>query len=64
MTNAQNEIVAVLGTFITRASGASYHNGFGLKINGISPDKVISATGYYANSASIITYAPNGIEAN
>lgn len=64
VTNAQNQIVEVLGTYKLRASGASFRNGFGLQLDGIANNKVISATGHHAGASSIITYAANGTEAN
>ena len=64
VTNASNNVVEVLGKIVTKASGASFHNGFGFQIDGIPSNKVISTTGTQLSSPSIITTAANGLEAN
>lgn len=64
VTNAQNQVVEVLGSFIMRASGASFRNGFGFQMDGITPNKIIEASGFHVSPESIISYAANGLEAN
>jgi len=63
VTNAANNVVEVMGKFVLKATGASYHNGFGFQLDGISPDKIISVTGNSINSPSIFTLSANGTEA-
>ncbi|MEI6682995.1 MAG: LruC domain-containing protein [Bacteroidota bacterium] len=62
VTNAANNVVEVFGRFVLRASGASYHNGFGFQLNGISPDKIISVTGNSIGGSSIYSFLANGLE--
>ena len=45
ITNADNKVVEIYAEFILKAFGASFHNGFGIDL-GISPDMIISVTGY------------------
>ena len=63
VTNAANKVVEVFGRFVLRASGASYHNGFGFQLDGISPDKIISVSGTSTSSPSIYNFSANGLEA-
>jgi len=62
VTNAANNVVEVFGRFVLRATGASFHNGFGFQLDGIAPDKIISVSGNSISSGSIYTLAPNGLE--
>lgn len=62
VTNAQNNVVEVLGNFTLKASGASFRNGFGFQLDGIAPAKVISVTGNALDQASIYSVEPNGLE--
>jgi LruC domain-containing protein len=64
VTNAQNQIVEVLGTFVLKASGASFKNGFGFQLNGITPDKVISVNGTNLGTSTYIDKLANGLEAS
>jgi LruC domain-containing protein len=62
VTNAANEVVEVFSRFVLRASGASFHNGFGFQLDGISPNKIISVNGNSLSSSSIYQIASNGLE--
>jgi LruC domain-containing protein len=62
VTNAANNVVEVFGTFDLRANGAAFNNGFGFQLDGIAPDKIISATGNSIGTPTIYNFAANGLE--
>ena len=67
VSNAAGNVVEVFAGFILRASGASFHNGFGFQLDGITPDKIISVTGNDisnspANEHINYSIAANGLE--
>ena len=62
VTNAANNVVEVFADFTLKASGASFHNGFGFQLDGISPNKIISVTGNSIGSSSIYSFDGNGLE--
>ena len=63
VTNADNNVVEVIGEFILRASGASFKNGFGFQLDGIAPNKITSISGYNVDiPSSIFNIGSNGIE--
>ena len=64
VTNAANQVVEVFARFSLRASGASFHNGFGFQLDGIEPGKVIRVDGNSTGYTSIYSYAANGLESN
>jgi LruC domain-containing protein len=63
VTNAQNQVVEVIGEFTLRASGATYNNGFGFQLDNIAPNKVTSVTGL-PTSAKVYfpTYSDKGLD--
>ncbi len=63
-TNASNSLKEVEATFILRAVGAEFKNGFGFQFNTdvIDQADVVSATGSNL-TAGYVTLAPNGLEA-
>jgi len=62
VTNADNKLVEVFGTFIIKAFGASYHNGFGFQLpNGDINVSDITVTGYQ-HTAGYVTIGANGLE--
>ncbi|MFZ4798880.1 MAG: LruC domain-containing protein [Bacteroidia bacterium] len=63
ITNANNNVVEVEYTFVTRAIGGSLHNGFAFQLDGINKNKITSITGSKATSASWISLNANGTEA-
>ncbi len=63
ISNAQNEVVTLRGKFVVRAIGASFKNGFGFTIEGLSPSAIASIEGTQLLEDYIITSA-NGTEAN
>ena len=60
VTNAQNNVVELFGTFNVRAAGANLKNGFGFQLPGVAPNSIISVAG--AGSQKGYTVAPNGTE--
>jgi len=62
VTNAANKVVEVIGQFVTRASGASFHNGFGFQLNGIDPANVVSVSGNKVGNVETFKYETNGLE--
>ncbi|MEL6134943.1 MAG: LruC domain-containing protein, partial [Bacteroidota bacterium] len=60
-TNASNKVTEVDATFIIRAIGAGYHNGFGFVLN-TAASNVGSVTGQRLFSPNKVTLASNGVE--
>jgi len=64
VTNAANEVVEVIGTFVVRANGAKLHNGFGFRL----PDAVaaiptnITVTGYSVNHGLVTLDGATSLE--
>jgi len=50
VTNGNGNVVEVIFSFILRASGAVYNNGFGVQLDGIAPNKVSMVTGNHPGS--------------
>ncbi|MDO9512263.1 MAG: LruC domain-containing protein [Bacteroidales bacterium] len=64
VTNSSNQVVELLSTFVLRASGASFKNGLGVQLDGISPSKISLCSGYQLSSGTYINTASSGLEAN
>jgi len=64
VTNAANQVVEVTATFVLRATGAGYRNGFGFQFDGLASNRVVSVTGTNLNLSSIHTLTPSGVEAS
>jgi len=64
VTNAANEVVEIIGKFVTRASGANYHNAFGFQLDNFSPEIIQSVTGNKVNNVNLFKYSANGLEAS
>jgi len=62
ITNGNNQVVEISGTFILRAHGAYYHNGFGIELP-VLPEKIQSVTGQRI-SGQYINLNSNGTERN
>lgn len=60
-SDAQNYVNSVTGTFIVRAIGASYQNGFGFQLSGAIDASDLSVTGY-SLTENYITLNSNGTE--
>jgi len=61
VTNAQNQVVDLIGKFKVKASGASFDNGFGVALS-TSPSNVASVTGCI-KVGSVVNIDPKGYEA-
>ena len=61
--NVNEEIRHIKATFIVYAFGASFYNGFGFELPGVSPDALLSVSGYKLKASSIIHLRANGLEA-
>ena len=64
VTNADNQLVEIKGTFVSRASGAGFHNAFGFQLNNIKPDAVRSVTGNKTGNNDVFKFDANGLESN
>jgi LruC domain-containing protein len=62
ITNANNKVVEMDASVVTRAIGASFRNGFAFQMNGIAPNKIVSTTGPKYHGASWLNNAANGTE--
>ncbi|MBS4057811.1 MAG: LruC domain-containing protein [Bacteroidales bacterium] len=62
VTNGLNQVVELQSTFILRAHGAYYHNGFGFELP-VAPSQVTSITGTDVTNEFIIRNS-NGTESN
>jgi len=63
VTNASNKVVEIFGTFIIKAFGASYHNGFGFQLPNDDVSQVdLSVSGYDLDAGSYIHLEANGLE--
>ncbi len=64
VTNGSNKVTEVLATFVLRAIGAGYQNGFGFQLPGTTlVNSDVTVTGYDIQE-SYITLQSNGTEAN
>ncbi len=61
ITNAVNDVVKLEAKFVVRAIGASFHNGFGFEMEGLSPSDIEYITGQNLLHNIIATNA-NGTE--
>jgi len=62
VTNANNKVVEMDASVVTRAIGASFRNGFAFQMNGIAPNKIVSTTGTKYHGATWLNNAANGTE--
>jgi LruC domain-containing protein len=64
VTNANNNVVELMAKIVARASGATFKNGFGFQLDGITPDKILSVSGNHIGPSSMFNIQANGLEAN
>ncbi len=62
-TNFANNVESVIATFVIKAFGASYHNGFGFQLSEAIDASDLVVTGYELTE-NYITLNPNGTEAD
>ncbi len=60
--NAKNKVVELKLNMTVRAIGASFHNGFGIQLDNISPKQVISVTGANTGKTDWLKVESNGTE--
>ena len=65
VTNAANNVVDVIATFVARASGAAMRNAFGFQLDNVDPNKIVSVTGNKVGTvANVFNFGSNGLESN
>lgn len=65
VTNAANNVVEVIATFVARASGAGFRDAFGFQLDNIDPNKIVSVTGNKVGKvADVFKFGSNGLESN
>ncbi len=62
VTNAANKVVEAKATYITKAVGATLHNGFAVQLDGVAASKVTAVTGAKSNGVNWLTLSGNGTE--
>ncbi len=62
VTNASNKVVEMRGQFVTRAIGASFHNGFAFQLDNLAAAKVTGVVGAQYHGASWLNNGANGVE--
>ncbi len=60
--NVHEQIRHITATFVIYAFGASYYNGFGFELPGVSPDALLSVTGSRLKPSSYVHLRTNGLE--
>jgi LruC domain-containing protein len=64
ITNASNNVISIDATFIVKATGAGFSNGFGFQIPDLLPGSVQSVTGTHLTETGLISTMSNGLESN
>lgn len=64
ITNGANQVVEVRYRFVTRAIGASLHNGFSFQLDNIAPNKISSIGRSRSLQGNLFTLSANGTEAS
>lgn len=60
--NNQEVVQSITATFVVKAFGASYHNGFGFTFPTLSPADIVSVSGYDVINTAVFDIAGNGLE--
>jgi LruC domain-containing protein len=60
--NAQEIVQNITATFVVKAFGASYHNGFGFTFPAVSPEDIVSVSGTNIVNNTVFDIASNGLE--
>jgi LruC domain-containing protein len=60
--NNQEVVQSITATFVVKAFGASYHNGFGFTLPTVDPSDIVSVNGYDVINTSVFNIAGNGLE--
>jgi len=64
VSNADDNVVEVTYSFVTRAIGGSLRNGFAFQLDGIPSSRIVSVSGAKTTGISYATINSNGTEAN
>ena len=64
VSNADDNVVQVTYSFVTRAIGGSLRNGFAFQLDGIPSSRIVSVSGAKTSGISYATINSNGTEAN
>jgi len=64
VSNADDNVVEVTYSFVTRAIGGSMRNGFAFQLDGIPSSRIVSVSGAKTTGISYATINSNGTEAN
>ena len=64
VTDAKNNVVEVIATFVAKASGAGYRNAFGFQLDNIDPNKIVSVNGNKVGTVDAFKFGSNGLESN
>ena len=64
VSNADDNVVQVTYSFVTRAIGGSLRNGFAFQLDGIPSSRIVSVSGAKTTGISYATINSNGTEAN
>lgn len=62
VTNAANKVVEMKASFVTRAIGASFRNGFAFQLNNLAPNKIVAVSGAKYHGTEWLSNAANGTE--
>jgi LruC domain-containing protein len=60
--NEQEIVQSIQATFVVKAFGASYHNGFGFTLPAVNPSDIVSVSGYDVINTTVFNLAGNGLE--
>lgn len=60
--NNQEFVQNITATFVVKAFGASFHNGFGFTFPTVDPSSIVSVNGYDVINNSVFSMASNGLE--
>lgn len=61
IANAQNQVIDMKAQYVLRASGAAFHNGFGVQLP-FASNLVQSVSGSLVNSSDVVSMGANGCE--
>lgn len=62
VTNAQNQVVDLVNTYVVKAVGGSFHNGFAFQLDDIDFGAIQSVTGTVVSPGSYMTFDSKGLE--
>ncbi|OFZ09416.1 MAG: hypothetical protein A2338_05770 [Bacteroidetes bacterium RIFOXYB12_FULL_41_6] len=60
--NDQEIVGGITATFVVKAFGAAYHNGFGFTLPTVNPTDIVSVSGYNVINGTVFNIGGNGLE--